>query len=608
MLPFVIAIGGEERVSVIERQPLAARPFDAPRFALVAGAVWAAIALALILSHRPVADFMSTDDLMRLVEIRGLIAGQGWFDLVQHRLDPPGLPMHWSRLVDLPFAAAMMALAPALGAAAAETVVATLFPVLLLFLVLIAAAKLAQRLGGETARVPALLLLAIATPVLVHVRPGALDHHGIQIVLLLAAALLATAPVRRRDSVLAGLMAALSLAIGLETLPALAALLGALGLRWVFGGKRDAIAAADAGAGLAVASVVLFFATVPRAAWTSPVCDALSIVWLAAAALAGGALVLLPALSALVRSAPAKAAAGLALAATACGLLFVVFPQCVSDPYGALDPRLATLWLAHVMEAQSLVQMARLMPEQVAPLYAPPLIALALGTVVLVRADARTRRAFLPALCVVAALFAVAIWQMRGAAAAIALAAPVIAASLVVLARGEGLPRAAVLGLIVLASNPALTMLGQGVGRAAAWFDPAHPVVTNDGSRACRRPEDFAALAAHPHGVVLSMIDIGPAILAHTPHAILAAPYHRNSNGNLAALKALLGDDAAAQQVLRDRRIAYVALCDTAPERNTYAQAAANGLLARLVRGETPAYLEPLPRGGGNLLVYRVKP
>ena len=29
------------------------------------------------------------DSTMRLVQVRDLLAGQGWFDLVQHRLAPP---------------------------------------------------------------------------------------------------------------------------------------------------------------------------------------------------------------------------------------------------------------------------------------------------------------------------------------------------------------------------------------------------------------------------------------------------------------------------------------------------------------------------------------
>ncbi len=46
------------------------------------------------------------DDAMRLVEVRDLLNGQGWFDLMQYRLGPaPGTLMHWSRFVDLPIAA-----------------------------------------------------------------------------------------------------------------------------------------------------------------------------------------------------------------------------------------------------------------------------------------------------------------------------------------------------------------------------------------------------------------------------------------------------------------------------------------------------------------------
>ena len=37
--------------------------------------------------------------------IRALLDGQGWFDLRNYRLNPPGgFDIHWSRLVDLPIA------------------------------------------------------------------------------------------------------------------------------------------------------------------------------------------------------------------------------------------------------------------------------------------------------------------------------------------------------------------------------------------------------------------------------------------------------------------------------------------------------------------------
>ena len=64
----------------------------------------ATVALALPSINSGIFDAMSTDDAMRLVQVRDWIGGQGWFDLFQHRLDPPGASMHWSRVVDVPWA------------------------------------------------------------------------------------------------------------------------------------------------------------------------------------------------------------------------------------------------------------------------------------------------------------------------------------------------------------------------------------------------------------------------------------------------------------------------------------------------------------------------
>ena len=48
-----------------------------------------------------------------MMQVRALIAGQDWYDLRQHRLNPPfGADIHWSRLVDLPIAGIKLALAP----------------------------------------------------------------------------------------------------------------------------------------------------------------------------------------------------------------------------------------------------------------------------------------------------------------------------------------------------------------------------------------------------------------------------------------------------------------------------------------------------------------
>src|SRR4051812_39520237 len=62
---------------------------------------------------------LDTDDAMRLTMVHDFLAGQGWFDLVQHRLNTPyGGEIHWSRLIDLPEAMLLFVLRPLFGAAA----------------------------------------------------------------------------------------------------------------------------------------------------------------------------------------------------------------------------------------------------------------------------------------------------------------------------------------------------------------------------------------------------------------------------------------------------------------------------------------------------------
>src|SRR6202163_2066417 len=111
--------------------------------------LWAAVALALAAPSikSGVFDAMSTDDAMRLVEVRDLIAGQGWFDLMQHRLDPPGVSMHWSRVIDAPLAALIVMLRPLTGAAGAEAVTLILWPALLFGAALLLVAAIARAMS-----------------------------------------------------------------------------------------------------------------------------------------------------------------------------------------------------------------------------------------------------------------------------------------------------------------------------------------------------------------------------------------------------------------------------------------------------------------------------
>jgi hypothetical protein len=94
----------------------------------------------------------------------------------------------------------------------------------------------------------------------------------------------------------------------------------------------------------------------------------------------------------------------------------------------------------------------------------------------------------------------------------------------------------------------------------------------------------------------MAPLDLGPAILAETTHEVFAGPYHRNNDGNAALINLMLASLPAAKQILSDRRVDYVITCSAAPDANII-KLAPEGLEARLGRGETPEFLEPIDLG-----------
>ncbi|MEI9927950.1 MAG: hypothetical protein WDN44_10010 [Sphingomonas sp.] len=103
------------------------------------------------------------EDMARLAQVRDWLGGQGFNDLTQHRLGPPGgASMHWSRIADAGPALLILLFTPLLGTHGAELAMVLTYPGLLFLAYLLLVARVAQRLGGESAATPALLLAAIA--------------------------------------------------------------------------------------------------------------------------------------------------------------------------------------------------------------------------------------------------------------------------------------------------------------------------------------------------------------------------------------------------------------------------------------------------------------
>jgi hypothetical protein len=91
--------------------------------------------------------------------------------------------------------------------------------------------------------------------------------------------------------------------------------------------------------------------------------------------------------------------------------------------------------------------------------------------------------------------------------------------------------------------------------------------------------------------------------------SVLAAPYHRNNAGNLAALNILRAPPAQAEILARKAGVKYVMLCWATPaDRSALRAMSLEGLAARMEDGQVPAWLREVSPGDAPVHLYEVLP
>ena len=507
--------------------------------ALVLGAAWTWADWSNLQALR----LPDTDDVVRLQQVRDWLAGQSFADVSQHRL-AGGLAMHWSRLPDLVPAALIALLTPLVGAQAAEMASVIVWPLALFAVALLLVARIARALGTEA--VTATTVAAIAFPATTLFMPGRIDHHGLQMVLLLGAVLAGVRTPSAGAGVATGLLAAASLTVGLEFAPLLAALGMVAVAEWIAGRDRagERLQGLGVGALVGLAAAKGVFAT---SGWDYPACDGFTgAAWRAAVAVAPVPLVL-ALLDTRASGWRARLGAAVGVAALAGVVAAMLSPACLS-PYGGVDPTLARLWLAEVGEAQPLFAASPGTAFAAAGLLIVGL-ACAVGQW---RATRDWGWAVLLA-CQVAAL-AVTMTALRGSYAGALLAAPALAAAIAD-ARARGALRlatawAASAGMLYPIAAEALTPVNADA---------------EAGRGDCASPAMLRALNELPAGVAMAPVDAGAYLLAGTGQRVVAAPYHRNNAGNRAAYAFYLGDAARARGVAGAWRVDYALSCAAMP-------------------------------------------
>ncbi|HEY4125870.1 MAG TPA: hypothetical protein VGM36_14715 [Rhizomicrobium sp.] len=574
-------------------------------------AVWLALS-ALMLTCFRATELLDTDSAMRLAGVRDLLNGQSWFDTTQWRMNTPyGLPMHWSRLIDGGIAALVLLFRPFMGDAAAQSVAINLWPLLPLLAALLALSRIAAKIGGWLAGLVVLVLTSLCFKVLSEFAPGSIDHHNVQFALTLwTIAFLCDAQDNARSGIAAALTSAVSLAIGLETLPYVATAIAIAAMLWIRQGETLTTFTRNYGLTIAAAALALLFGATAARYRFAPACDTYSLFYAIALFAGGAGLAAITFIPAFAHTQLRRALAIAALAALTVTLAGAAAPICLAGPYAQMDPRLQDIFLNRIYEASPAFTFARLALSEFIAGYIYALFGFA-AAIFIVFTSPRDMR-FAPSILCIFALAGLIVGTLEFRAVPFAMIAglPAIAVFIVrvIISRMKSglLAPFAALAAILFLSDAAFALAGgtlvepnaHVVKRIAAYQDQL----------GCNSAEGLAPLAHLPKGRVAAFVDQGPSILINTPDAAVAGPYHRDASGILDTYRLFTGAPQDAASIIKTRNIDYVMICTAAPVWHWYQERGGkNALIARIAQNRLPAWLSTVGQDKtGHIRVYRV--
>lgn len=582
------------------------------RWQLATLVIWLAFAIGLISWYWGRVHWFAlgdTDDNMRMMEVRAWLNGQPWYDLRQYRLSPPqGFNIHWSRLVDLPIAAIVLAVKPFFGAAIAERAAIAIAPILPLYVVLISLGLAVRRLVAPWSFLLIALLLLGAASTLGMFAPARIDHHGWQLAMVAVTVAGLADPQGRRGGATVGVASALSLVIGFEMMPYLALAGAAIVLRWVIDATQ-ARRLQTYGVALAGGCALGFLVFASTDNW-QPVCDVLSPPWMSTMVLAGGLLFLLGRIP--LHSPAARFGAAVVAAMLLGGFMALAWPQCLGRPEGVSD-ELQRDWLDNIREARPItVQEWRVAAVMIA-LPAVGLIGSILALLNARHAGDSDRLATWGSIALLSTCgFALLFFQIRAAAAAQLLAIPAaiyLIWTIVPRLRASRNILVRILGVagLVLAGSGLLVPFAIRLAPKAP-DKPAYAAVRKAGA-SCTTIPSMAPLNTLPRATILTMVDLGPRLITLTHHDAIAGPYHRNGMQILDVHHAFKGDEAGARRIARKYGATLLLICPNFAEATVYRAKSPEGFYAKLERGVVPDWLEPVALPARSpFKLWRIKP
>lgn len=538
-------------------------------------------------------DLADPDNYLYLIQAVDWLNGQSWFDVVQHRINPPdGTYIHYSHYLSGLYAAFIFILKPLLGTILASLIVAAFFPLVFLGAFLLLMRRLAQVLVDRDWGDFTGYLILFSIYIVSRFMPGYVDHHGLVLLLVMGGFYGVVRMVLRPRSfgwaALGGAALALAMALALESLATILLLCACLGAWAVAEGRLAARSSLVFSLSLFVSSFFLLLGVRPLTALFDIQILAYSIVYvilMASIALCFAGVALVGRYASLFW----RVVSGAVLGSVGALVFLGFFPELAAGPYGGMDLDLARLIFGVASEARPLLEKGPMSSESIATAFIAlllPSLSFLGGLHLFFRAKKKERRW----------LWGMVLFMMAGTA----MLAIVYQCRFLIYVEAFGLlgltgmtarwcgrkaaaepcsgPKVSVGAFVFLAIAFGLMFFrvvwaGVEVARRTS-INPADQISYSP--RGCdpyalgRVLSDEAGYGQRPLTIVNTIFE-GTQLLFVSPHKVLAAPYHMNVNGNLDAQRFFsVPDPDDAKKIAERRKIDLIVLCKQPSQLKAY--------------------------------------
>ena len=603
----------------------------APYVIFVIAAIGLHLTLAQNLSTIGDGRLIGPDSYMRLLRVGELLDTGAWFDHTIERSNAPdGDTLHWTRPFDVILAALSFLLRPLVGAAdSLFWAGATVSPLLQIMLSVVAVWAAAPVL--RTHRFWLMPVLLAQWPILVYALPGRADHHMlILLAMVVAFGLMLRVianPTSVRTALAAGAAHGFGLWVSVEAFGLLAVNMAVLAGVWALAPTDPAGRHGRTRQGMHFSlglALMLGLATILEHApgrWLVPEYDRVSAVYLAFAVLALIMWWLIAYGGQAIAATAARRVGAMALAGTlASALLIALFPALLAGPFAQVDPRVSTILIDRIAEMLPLWPTSLDMLARFFRYLGSAVIALPALAWLLARRDGGNRPVWAYVALLAVAALVPALQHLRFASG-FALIAAVPLAWLI----GEGFEalRARMAGPLGIAARAGLVLavilMPLLLEAATAVAFPKAARLKDVAAAACP-VEAIAPVLNGPEAafagsriLLANSLGLGPRLIYHTRHGVVATPYHRNTAGVVAAYEIFTATDmdAAAGRVAA-RGVELILICRQAGR--SLWPLAVDGvatLHGRLQDGTPPDWLDvrPLPpAAAARYMLYLVRP